>query len=136
MGPIAVPPPATDVITDLIDEHVRQLGGRFHSEYYQTHEPVGRHTTLGGATVETRVLARFQRHHSGERQRLVTVGAEARCLGHGCTEPSSGETLTDPVPLDTNRHEVAESALPHIETATRWAQAHAERCRAQTYTSR
>ncbi|MER6632250.1 hypothetical protein ABT301_29220 [Streptomyces sp. NPDC000987] len=130
------PPDPTDVVTDLIDAHVRQLGGQYSSEHYRLAEVVGRYTTVGGATVETKALAKFERNVLGDRQRTVAVGAAAQCMGHGCADPSSGESFVEPVPLDTNRHDVATAVLPHIQTAREWAQAHAERCRAQRYAGR
>lgn len=128
-----VPEDPQIVVAGLIDAHVRQLGGTHSAEDYVANGTVGRFTAVAGATVEARALAKFERAFLGDR-RTVAVGGVAQCFGFGCATSSSGETFAAAVPLDTDRHDVAAQALPLIQKAREWAQAHAERCRAQRYT--
>jgi hypothetical protein len=128
------PPTLADVVAETLDAHSRQLGGRYSSEHYTQTEIVGRFTTVGEATVETQLLVKFERELLGERRRSVSVGAAAQCRGFGCTEPRSDKAFAAAVPLDTDRHDVAIAVTPLVQAAREWAQSHAERCRAQTYT--
>jgi hypothetical protein len=130
------PPAPADVVAELIQAHKRQLGGQYSSEHYTSAEVVGEFTTVGAATVETKVQTKFVREVLGDRQRTVAVGAVSKCHGHGCANPSDGESFISPVPLDTDRHDVASTVLPLVQAAREWAQLHAERCRAQPYTGR
>lgn len=128
------PKDTLDVIVELINDHVRNLGARFPTEHYTAHDTVGQFTNLAGATVEVRALAKFDRERFDDRKRSVAVGAAARCHGYGCAGPNSGDLFADAVPLDTNRWDAAAKAEPHLQKAREWAQAHAEKCRAQQYT--
>ncbi|MET7809807.1 hypothetical protein ABZT26_02970 [Streptomyces sp. NPDC005395] len=130
------PPSPQDAVVGLIDGHQRNLGARFHSEHQTSGDTVGRFTNVAGATVEVVALAKFSRDINGDRQRSVAVGAAAKCFGFGCATPDSGESFTGPVPLDDNKWDTAAGVMPLLKTAAEWAQAHAEKCRAQPYTGR
>lgn len=102
-------------------------------------DEAGRFTTLGDAlvTVEALVTLNPTRILSGPdygswEQRLE-VGAVAKCHGHGCADPEFRMDISSYFLLSEDADKTAEYALPYVQKAREWAQAHAEKCRAQAY---
>ncbi|MWA08789.1 hypothetical protein [Streptomyces sp. BA2] len=134
--PIA--PNLVEAIVGHIRYHQKNLGARYHSEDYTEHETAGEMTTVGGATVEVMALVKFDKKYSygQDAERSVQVGATAKCHGWGCADPRSEESFGEAAPLDANGYDIAATAEPLVQAAREWAQAHAEKCRAQPYTGR
>jgi hypothetical protein len=101
----------------------------------------GRYTTVGGALVTVEAVMRSSEHRvwkgnvpNGYEQR-VEVGAVAKCHGYGCTGHEFRKNDTGYFLLADDADETAQAALPYVQAAQEWAQAHAEKCRAQAYTT-
>ncbi|EPH46870.1 hypothetical protein ABT390_33990 [Streptomyces aurantiacus] len=134
---IKIAPDATDLVAELIREHHRARGGRYTIDHYTSPATVGRFATEGGATVEVRALTRFGLKRYPSREGIVQVGASALCHGHGCVDPQREELFAEAVSFDDGvTEEIAAAVLPLVQAAREWAQAHAEKCRAQPYTGR
>ncbi|WP_282790886.1 hypothetical protein [Streptomyces sp. CC224B] len=71
-----------------------------------------------------------------ERELRVRVGAVAKCHGHGCVSPDFHDQHDGHFLLGDDADVTAEAAVPLVQAAREWAQAHAEKCRAQPYTGR
>lgn len=128
--------PATQTAPDparLVAELIRDARN-WATSHFTSDETVGRFTTVGGATVEVRALAKIATKRYPSTDRTVQVGAVASCSGHGCTNPLHEPPLTDAVPLDDDADKSAEAVTPLVQAAREWAQKHAEKCRAQAYT--
>src|SRR5213595_1205212 len=102
-------PDAAEAVTEMIEYHQKHIGSRYNSDYYTTRETVGRMATVGGAVVEVQAVAKFdaKRRYGQDDERSVQVGAVAKCHGWGCSDPSSGEALTEPVALDAAVYETS-----------------------------
>lgn len=131
---IATARPVTDVVVDMLHEHHRSRGGRFSSRHYTDRDTVGRFEGAAGATVEVHATAKFSTKRYPSEDGLVQVGAAVRCYGDGCPAPTHEEPLTEPVSVDDVSEDIAASALPAVQAAREWAQAHAEKCRAMAVT--
>ncbi|MFJ8676725.1 hypothetical protein [Streptomyces sp. NPDC093589] len=137
---LQTPPSVIEVVTDEFRTHRRSFGGRYAMEHLTVRKTVGEFTAVAGATVEVQVLVHFSKKrptYSQPEERVVQFGAAVKCHGHGCTEPkhqvsSTPDTLWD----DAEDLTTAEAALPGVQQANAWAQAHAEKCRARPYTDR
>ncbi|GGW98866.1 hypothetical protein [Streptomyces chartreusis] len=127
-------PDPAEAMAELIREHRKQLGGRYSTEFYTSHEVVGRFSNQAGATVEVRGLVKFEQKRYPSNDRIVSAGASAMCNGYGCVDPKHEEPFAEPVALDDNADETSDAAMPLVQKAREWAQAHAETCRAQAYT--
>lgn len=102
----------------------------------------GRYTTIGGSLVTVQAIVRTSEHRSwigntpnGYEQRLG-IGVVAKCHGNGCTNPDFAKDHPDSWLLKDDADVPAEAVLPLVQKAREWAQAHAEKCRAQAYTGR
>lgn len=103
-------------------------------------EEAGQYTTVGGAIVEVHATVHHSEKYSysppnsGEEHR-VEVGAVAECHGNGCTDPNFEQTVNNYWLLMTeDADEPAARVMEPVKAAREWAQAHAEKCRAQPYT--
>lgn len=131
-------PDLIEAVIESIRHHQKNLGARYHSDYGTDRVTAGRLTTAGGATVEVMALVKFEvkRHYGQDNEHLVQAGATAKCHGWGCADPGSEESSGEAAPLDADIYHTAASVEPHVQAARQWAQAHAEKCRAQAYTER
>ncbi|MFD3422662.1 hypothetical protein [Streptomyces decoyicus] len=139
---IQTPPTVHDVVIEGICNHRSSLGGRYVMEHSNSRAKVGEFTAVADATVEVQVLTRFslkRPNYSKPEERVVQFGAAAQCHGHGCVEPQYETPFTPDSQWDSDEaedHRTAETALPVVQKAKEWAQAHAEKCRAQPYNGR
>lgn len=105
----------------------------------RSREEAGRYTTVGGALVAVHAKVRHEEKYiynppnSGEEHR-IHVGAVAECHGNGCTEPSFEQDVNNYWLLHEDADEPAARVMEPVQAAREWAQAHAEKCRAQAYT--
>jgi len=140
-------PSVTEAVAESISCDRKSSGNLYHSDYATDRLTVGQFTAAGGATVEVQAIVRFGKEHPtrngrplyGEpKHRVIQFGASATCHGYGCADPTHEVSLTDVVPLDSDKcdEELAEGAEPAVQKAREWAQAHAEKCRAQAYNGR
>lgn len=140
-------PSVTEAVAESIRCDRKSSGTRYYSEYGTDRLTVGQFTAVGGATVEVRAIVQFGKEHpirngrpsySEPKYQVIQFGASATCHGYGCADPTHEEPLTAAVPLDSDKHaeELAEGAEPAVQKAREWAQAHAEKCRAQAYNGR
>ncbi|MET9550563.1 hypothetical protein ABZY36_35460 [Streptomyces sp. NPDC006627] len=131
-------PSLEEAVIDSIKEHRRNVGRRFYSEHGTDRVTAGQLTNVGGATVEVLALVKFAKkvRYGQDDERTVQAGASAKCHGWGCVEPSSDESFGTEFDLDADVYEVAATAEPFVQAAREWAQAHAEKCRAQPHTGR
>ncbi|GAA3384461.1 hypothetical protein [Streptomyces racemochromogenes] len=95
-------------------------------------QPVGRFLTLADAVVNVDIRIKFSARrvgYAGEEQ-IVQFSVVAECGGMGCTDPrhevSGGETYL----LADDADETGKAAFPRVPDALKWAQTHAETCRA------
>ncbi|MFD9072112.1 hypothetical protein [Streptomyces lasiicapitis] len=129
-------------LVDAVAEHIRyhreNLGAPYHDERYTERQTAGQMTAVGGATVEVAALVKFDKknHHGQDAERLVQVGSAAKCHGWGCSDSRSEDTFGEAVPLDADVYTTAAAIEPLVQAARKWAQEHAETCRAQPYTGR
>lgn len=103
-------------------------------------DEAGRYTCVGGALVTVQAVIKSSEHRAwigntpnGFEQR-VAVAAVAKCHGNGCIDPEFRRDDTGYFLLDADADVTAEAVLPYVQAAREWAQAHAEKCRAQAYT--
>ncbi|MFI7096723.1 hypothetical protein [Streptomyces lydicus] len=140
-------PSVTEAVAESINYDRKSDGNLYHSDYATDRLTVGQFTTAAGATVEVRAIVQFGKEYPtrngrplyGEpKHRVIQFGASATCHGYGCADPTHEVPLTDAVPLDSDKtaEELAEGAKPAVQKAREWAQAHAEKCRAQAYGGR
>jgi hypothetical protein len=131
-------------VAETIRAHRKQIADRTsrHGGVYGTYRnEAGRYTTAGGALVAVHATTVIRERYgivgySPPPAIHVEVGAEAKCHGHGCTDPEFTDKNADSWPLEEDADLPAEAVLPLIQAAREWAQAHAEKCRAQPYTDR
>ncbi|NUS14088.1 MAG: hypothetical protein HOY69_22225 [Streptomyces sp.] len=142
MSYIPTAPDLKDELRDTIRAHRKSLT----SSKYATHsgsnkEEAGRFTAAGGALVTVQaVLTYISKAVWGSAdpgdgyERRIEVSAVANCHGHGCTDPAFRAEDDGYFLLGADADVTAEAALPYVQKAREWAQAHAEKCRAQPYT--
>jgi hypothetical protein len=123
-------PDVTEAICNQLRNYHRSRGGRFFISHYTDQDTVGRFAGAGGAIVEVRVIAKFSKERYPSEEGLVQVGASVVCHGDGCPTSAHEEPLTEPVSVDGVSKDIAVTALPAVQAAREWAQAHAEKCRA------
>lgn len=130
-------------VADRIRDHrkSRANGDRWFIAHRTAREEAGRFTTAGGALVTVDALAAFSQRaiwgsvdHPDGYEHRINVSAEAKCHGNGCTDPELRRDDTGYFLLDADADVTAEAVLPYVHKAREWAQAHAEKCRAQAYT--
>jgi len=103
-------------------------------------EEAGQYTTVGGALVTVHAKVHHEEKYiynpseSGYEQR-IHVGAVAECHGNGCTDPEFELDVNNFWLLHEDADEPAARVMEPVKAAREWAQAHAEKCRAQAYTS-
>ncbi|GAA1887937.1 hypothetical protein GCM10009837_07210 [Streptomyces durmitorensis] len=104
------------------------------------HDEAGSFGTAGGGRVIVQAFVRSsEERKSGPAygwETRLRVGAVAKCHGHGCVSPDFTDQHDGHFALDDDADVTAKAALPHVQAAREWAQAHAEKCRAQPYTGR
>lgn len=107
----------------------------------RSREEAGRYTAVGGALVTVHAKVRHEEKYiynpsveSGYEQR-IHVGAVAECHGNGCTDPIFEQDVNNHWLLNEDADEPAARVMGPVQAAREWAQAHAEKCRAQAYTS-
>ncbi|MEU6990351.1 hypothetical protein ABZ953_06770 [Streptomyces sp. NPDC046465] len=103
-------------------------------------DEAGSFGTAGGSQVTVHAVVRSSEErkpgpvYGWEIQ--VRVGAVAKCHGHGCVSPDFEKQHDAHFLLDDDADVTAAAVLPMVQAAREWAQAHAEKCRAQPYTGR
>ncbi len=132
-------PDLSETVTTAIRHHRRRLeGDSSYASYFPRQELAGRYTALAGATVDVDLRIKFTEKLGWGEPDVHTVqfSVTAQCNGHGCTEPDHEQPLTKTFPLGADADETAKAALPPVTAARKWAQAHAEKCRAKPYDGR
>ncbi|GES27893.1 hypothetical protein AB0G60_02775 [Streptomyces angustmyceticus] len=141
---ISTAPSVIETVAESISYHRGATGSRYYSEYGTDRLTVGQFTAAAGATVEVRAIVQYGKERPsrngrtvyGEPEyRVIQFGASVTCHGYGCADSTHEEPLAAAVPLDSEKYaeELAEGAEPAVQKAREWAQAHAEKCRAQAY---
>ncbi|MFI6658100.1 hypothetical protein ACIBL8_21555 [Streptomyces sp. NPDC050523] len=141
MSDIPTAPDLKAEIADRIRAHRKRHdnGGKWFTPNVKDREEAGRFTTVGGALVLVEAVVEFTGKYvyappsSGEEHR-IEVGAVGECHGNGCTDPNFEETYNNYWLLGEDTDEAVTAALKTVHAAREWAQAHAEKCRAQAYT--
>ncbi|MEU6979593.1 hypothetical protein [Streptomyces sp. NPDC046371] len=133
------PNPATTVPDEIRDQRRRLENSRNYISTNHTVEvPAGRYQGVGGAVIEADLQVKFsQRRKQGsitEQEDVVALAAIARCAGHGCAEGEHQVPSTDPVLLSADADDASTAALVPLAAVRKWAQEHAETCRALPYT--
>lgn len=104
-------------------------------------EEAGRYTTVGGALAAVYAEIRHRERYVYDppefvgNEHRVEVAAIARCHGHGCTDPEFTATHSGHWLLKDDADVPAGRAVELVQKAREWAQAHAEKCRAQAYSN-
>lgn len=140
-------PSVIEAVAEPIRYARKNSGDQYYSEYGTDRPTVGQFTAAAGATVEVQAIVQFGKEHpirngrpiySEPKHRVIQFGASATCHGYGCATPTHKEPLTAAVPLDSDEttDDIATGAEPAVQKAREWAQAHAEKCRAQAYNGR
>ncbi|MFK0045499.1 hypothetical protein ACIQU4_15500 [Streptomyces sp. NPDC090741] len=95
-------------------------------------QPVGGFIALAGAEIGVDIHATFTRRYlpTGGEEQVVRFSVIAECAGFGCVDPQ--HTVTSPAkhPLATDADETGKAPFLMVPDALKWAQAHAETCRA------
>ncbi|GHD70310.1 hypothetical protein GCM10010317_077360 [Streptomyces mirabilis] len=141
MSYIPTAPDLKPRIADTIRAHRkrRDNGGKWFTPNVKDREEAGQFNTAGGALILVEAVVEFTAKYvyappsSGEEHR-IEVGAVAKCHGNGCTGPEFEQTYNNYWLLDEDADEAAARVMEPVQAAREWAQAHAERCRAQAYT--
>ncbi|MFD9630088.1 hypothetical protein [Streptomyces violascens] len=136
-------------LVEAIADHIRfhrkviASGNRYVSAFGTRSEAAGRFGTVGDSTVLVEVQVRFTEKYvymhvpgAPRHEHRVQVGARAQCQGHGCIDPVHKTPDSAVFLLGDDADGTAETALPLVQKAREWAQAHAETCRAKPYTAR
>lgn len=138
-------PTAPDVKTEIADRirahrKRRDNGGKWFTPNVKDRQEAGRYTTVGDALVTVTAVTSFTANAiwgsaapADGYEHRVEVAAIAACHGHGCTDPEFRRDDTGHFLLDADADVTAEAVLPYVQAAREWAQAHAEKCRAQAY---
>lgn len=137
-------PSVAEAVAESISYNRKASGTRYYSEYGTDRLTVGQFTAAAGATVEVQAIVQFGKErpsrngrplYSEPEYRVIQFGASVTCHGYGCADPTHEEPLSATVPLDSEKYAegLAEGAEPAVQKAREWAQAHAEKCRAQAY---
>ncbi|MEU9703007.1 hypothetical protein [Streptomyces sp. NPDC047981] len=132
-------PNPIETVKDEIRDQRRHLsrGRTILSENRTDNHLIGKFQAVAGATVETDLNIVFSRRWKKvgltERENTVKFAATVRCTGHGCADPVHEVPATGEFLLDGDADETAPAAQPVIDAARKWAQQHAETCRALPY---
>ncbi|GAA2770347.1 hypothetical protein [Streptomyces showdoensis] len=131
---------------DAVPEEIRiqrrhlESGRRVLSTNHIVAIPAGRYQGVGGAVIEADLQVKFsrKRKHGSftEMQDGVAIAALVRCAGNGCADQEHQVPATDAVPLSADADEASAAALAPLAAARKWAQQHAETCRALPYNGR
>ncbi|MFF8279961.1 hypothetical protein ACF05T_28310 [Streptomyces lateritius] len=101
---------------------------------------VGRFQAVVGAIVEVGLHLvfsdRWAKGAGHTKEDVVRFAASVQCTSHGCADPDHTAPATSDLLLHDGADETAPAAMPVIATARKWAQQHAETCRALPYTHR
>ncbi|MFJ9810693.1 hypothetical protein ACIRTB_20940 [Streptomyces sp. NPDC101158] len=130
-------------VAEEIRSHRRHLtSGRKLIDKRRTEDQIiGKFQGVASATVQADLQIVFSesRKKDGspfDQNPVVKFAALVRCFGHGCPTPEHKVPATTELLLDADADETAPAALPVIAAARKWAQQHAETCRALPYTGR
>ncbi|GGU12535.1 hypothetical protein [Streptomyces lateritius] len=111
----------------LRDQRRRLSNGSFDA-HRTDKRSVGRFQTVAGAIVEVHLHLVFSD--------LIWFTAFVQCTSHGFANPDHAVPATSDFLLHDGADETAPAAMPVIAIARKWAQQHAETCRALPYTHR
>lgn len=130
-------------VADAIRAHRkrRDNGGKWFTPNVKDRQEAGRYTAVADALVTVTAVTSFTANAvwgsadpvDGYEHR-VEVGAVANCHGHGCIDPEFTATHSGHWRLEDDADRPAVRAVELVQKAREWAQAHAEKCRAQAYT--
>uniref|UniRef100_UPI003F49110D hypothetical protein n=1 Tax=Streptomyces sp. CA-141956 TaxID=3240051 RepID=UPI003F49110D len=135
-------PSPVNTIPDEIRAQRRHLesGRNFLSTDHAVAIPAGRYQGVGGAVIEADLQVKFSRRRKNgsftEKEDVVAIAALVRCAGHGCPDQEHQVPATDPVLLTADADDATTAAQAPLDAARKWAQQHAETCRALPYTGR
>ncbi|MET9691474.1 hypothetical protein ABZY81_23855 [Streptomyces sp. NPDC006514] len=95
-------------------------------------QPVGRFLSVAGAVVAVNIHTKFSQRRVGyaEQEQTVQFSAVAECSGLGCVEPRHEVTGRETFPLAADADETGKAPFLLTGDALKWAQSHAETCRA------
>ncbi|MFF4644950.1 hypothetical protein [Streptomyces sp. NPDC001389] len=95
-------------------------------------QPVGAFIGLAGAEIGVNIRATFTRRYlpTGGEEPVVQFSVIARCAGFGCVDPEHTVASAEKHPLAADADETGKAPFLLTGDALKWAQAHAETCRA------
>lgn len=95
-------------------------------------QPVGRFLTLADAVVNVDIHIKFGTRRIGyaDEEQTVQFSVVAECSGMGCVDPHHEVLCAVTRLLADDADETGKIPFPLTPDALKWAQAHAEKCRA------
>ncbi|MFE2140214.1 hypothetical protein ACFXA3_00340 [Streptomyces sp. NPDC059456] len=106
--------------------------GRYFISADEVDQPVGEFLALSGAVVAVAIRSKFSGRQAvtGGEEHVVEFSVIAKCAGFGCIDPKHTVTSAEKHPLTTDADETGKAPFLLTGDALKWAQSHAETCRA------
>ncbi|MFD6113624.1 hypothetical protein ACFWG0_26425 [Streptomyces yangpuensis] len=122
-------------IAEAIRERRSYIASQRHRYFISgstTDQPVGGFVALAGAEIRVNIRATFTQHQrpTGGEEHVVQFSVIAECSGFGCIDPEHTVSSAEKHPLAADADETGKAPFLLVPDALKWAQAHAETCRA------